>query len=155
MVSAVDYIFLPVMKSNHANQAGYSLVEVIVAAGIFAMVITGGIAGVRMGFQIVENSRHYTRISQILQSEVESLRALSWKELKELAAETEVQIDPKFSTAAYDAYTVHRKVVTESPSLRRVEMILEYENRNGEAVQLKYMTFFTQGGVNDYYYRTI
>lgn len=143
------------MNNNTASKKGYSLVEVIVAAGIFAMVIAGGIAGVRMGFQIVENSRHYTRISQILQSEVESLRVLSWKELKELAPTVEVKIDPKFSTSAYDAYTVRREIYSESSSLRRIEMIVEYENRTGKAITLKYMTFFTQGGVNDYYYRTI
>ncbi|MFU8848105.1 MAG: hypothetical protein ACNA77_05245 [Opitutales bacterium] len=103
----------------------------------------------------MENSRHYTRISQILQSEIESLRSLSWQELKELNAESEVKIDPKFSTPAYDAYTVRRKVFSESSSLRRVEMIVEYNNRSGRAVKLKYMTFFTLNGVNDYYYRTI
>lgn len=143
------------MKKNDLSQKGFSLVEVIVAAGIFAMVITGGIAGVRMGFQIVENSRHYTRISQILQSEVENMRALSWKTIKELDSSSEMQIDPKFSTSAYEAYTVHRNMFADSSTLRRVEMIVEYTNRSGRLVKLKYMTFFTEGGVNDYYYRTI
>lgn len=133
----------------------YSLVEVIIAAGIFGIVITGGFAGVRMGFEIVDNSRHYTRVSQILQSEVESLRSLSWKELKELPESEEVEIDPQFSTTAYDAYTVTRNIYTESSSLRRVEVLVEYNTRSGKEVNLRYLTFFTQGGLNDYYYRTI
>lgn len=133
----------------------YSLVEVIIAAGIFGIVITGGFAGVRMGFEIVDNSRHYTRVSQILQSEVESLRSLSWKELKELPESEEVEIDPQFSTTAYDAYTVTRNIYTESSSLRRVEVLVEYNTRSGKGVNLRYLTFFTQGGLNDYYYRTI
>lgn len=143
------------MKSNDLSQKGFSLVEVIVAAGIFAMVIAGGVAGVRMGFQIVENSRHYTRVSQILQSEIESMRALSWKTIKELDSKSDIQIDPKFSTSAYDGYSVQRKMFPDSSTLRRVEMIVEYTNRSGRVVKLKYMTFFTEGGVNDYYYRTI
>lgn len=134
---------------------GYSLVEVIVAAGIFGLVITGGIAGVRMGFEIVDNSRHYTRISQILQSEVESLRSLSWKDLKELPVEEVIDINPQFSTSAYEAYKVYRNIYTESSTLRRIEVVVEYSTRSGRPVTLKYLTFFTDGGVNDYYYRTI
>jgi Tfp pilus assembly protein PilV len=143
------------MKTGAMKNSGYSLVEVIVAAGIFAMVITGGIAGVRMGFQIVDNSRHYTRISQILQSEVESLRSLSWKEIKQLPSSTTVDINPHFSTNAYDAYVVSRNIYTESALLRRVEVTVSYTTRSGKPASLKYFTFFTSGGVNDYYYRTI
>lgn len=143
------------MKAYGRNKNGFTLVEVIVAAGIFAMVIAGGIAGVRMGFQIVDNSRHHTRVSQILQSEVESLRSLSWKELKQLPSSAEVDINPQFSTSAYDAYTVNRNIYTESSSLRRVEVVVTYSTRGGKSVELKYLTFFTEGGVNDYYYRTI
>lgn len=143
------------MKVANARPEGYSLVEVIVAAGIFALVITGGIGGVRMGLHIVDNSRHYTRISQILQSELESLRALSWDELQALPLQSEIPIDPKFSTAAYDAYTLQRSMVTESPSLRRIEVLVQYHTRSGKAAALKYITFFSEGGVNDYYYRVI
>jgi len=143
------------MEAYSRKTAGYSLVEVIVAAGIFALVIAGGIAGVRMGFQVVDNSRHYTRISQILQSEVESLRALSWNELKGLPQESKIAIDPKFSTAAYDAYTLQRSIVVESVSLRRIEVLVQYHTRSGQAAALKYITFFSEGGVNDYYYRVI
>ncbi len=125
------------------------------AAGIFAMVIAGGIAGVRMGFQIVDNARHYTRVSQILQSEVESLRALSWKEIQQLPSTVKVNINPQFSTSAYDAYQVERKVFNESALLRRIEVAVTYTTRGGREVNLKYLTFFAEGGVNDYYYRTI
>lgn len=143
------------MRVCDTKKNGYSLAEVIVAAGIFALVITGGIAGVRMGFKIVDDSRHHTRVSQILQSEVESLRSLSWKELMQLPSTADVAINPQFSTAAYDAYTVKRNISTESATLRRIEVTVTYNSRNGKEVNLKYLTFFTEGGVNDYYYRTI
>ncbi|PXA04499.1 hypothetical protein DDZ13_04810 [Coraliomargarita sinensis] len=143
------------MRANSVKTSGYSLAEVIVAAGIFAMVIAGGVAGVRMGFQIVDNSRHHTRVSQILQSEVESLRSLSWKELKQLPMNEEVDINPQFDTSAYDAYTVKRVINSVSSTLKKIEVVVSYNTRSGKAVELKYLTFFTEGGVNDYYYRTI
>jgi prepilin-type N-terminal cleavage/methylation domain-containing protein len=144
-----------VMKKGGSSREGYTLVEVIVAATIFGMVIAGGIAGVRMGFTIVENSRHHTRVSQILQSEVESLRSLSWKELKKLPAKEEVDINPEFDTSVYDAYTLTRVIREESSSLRKIEITVNYLKGNGKPVELKYLTFFAEGGVNDYYYRTI
>lgn len=140
---------------NLKNKEGYSLVEVIVAAGIFGMVIAGGIAGVRMGFEIVSNSRHHTRVSQILQSEVESLRSLSWRDLQQLPSSEVVDINAQFNTSAYDAYTVERSIHVESSSLRRVEVLVTYNKRSGKSMSLKYLTFFSEGGVNDYYYRTI
>lgn len=143
------------MRGRSQIRGGYTLVEVIVAAGIFAMVIAGGIAGVQMGFQAIENARHRTRVSQILQSEVESLRSLSWKELNQLPTKAKIDINPEFDTSAYDAYTVERKILAESSSLRRVEVTVRYVTRKGSPVDLKYLTFFTEGGVNDYSYRTI
>lgn len=143
------------MRLHGESRDGYTLVEVIVAIGIFALVIAGGIAGVRMGFEIVDNSRHQTRVSQILQSEVESLRSFSWSKLKQLPSNSEVDINPQFSTSAYDAYTVDRNIYADSSTLRRVELIVRYQTRSGKEVELKYLTFFTEGGVNDYYYRTI
>lgn len=143
------------MRANNKTKQGYSLIEVMVAAAIFAIVISGGFAGVRMGFQIVDNSRHYTRVSQILQSEVESLRSLSWAELNKLSTNEEVDINAQFNTSAYDAYTVRRRIYSESSTLRRVVIAVAYANRSGRLVNLKYLTFITEGGVNDYYYRTI
>ena len=75
--------------------------------------------------------------------------------MKQLPLKEEVDIIPQFSTSAYDAYTVYRSIYSESSKLRRVEVVVEYSTRSGRPVTLKYLTFFTEGGVNDYYYRTI
>ena len=108
-----------------------------------------------MGFEIVDNSRHYTRVSQILQSDVESLRSLSWRDFNKLPSSEKVDINPHFITSAYDAYTFYRNIHAVSSSLRRVEIVVKYSTRSGRPITLKYLTFFTEGGVNDYYYRTI
>lgn len=132
-----------------------TLIEVMVAMSIFAMVIAGGITGVRKGFELVDNSRHYTRISQILQSEMEAMRTLSWKEISQLPTDSIIEVDTQFKTNVYDAYTVSRRVVGETSGRKRVEVTVSFKNRGGRDVSLKYLTFFSHGGVNDYYYRTI
>ncbi len=144
------------MRNSRRKRAlGFTLTEVIVSMGIFTMVIAGGLSGVRRGFDILQDSRNYTRVSQILQSEVESLRTFSWAELTSLSSNVEISVDTQFDTNAYDMYTVRRRIVMVEDDLRRVIVSVSYQNDRGRLVTLKYVTFFTKGGVNDYYYRTI
>jgi prepilin-type N-terminal cleavage/methylation domain-containing protein len=143
------------MLVQRNRRAGFTLVEVIVAMTIFTMVIAGGLSGVRRGFDLIGLSRHHTRVSQILQSEFERLRTLSWVEFQELPQQAEVDIQTEFGTSVYDAYAVVREIFVEESDLARVELSVTYTNQNQRVVTVKSLTFFTKGGVNDYYYRTI
>jgi prepilin-type N-terminal cleavage/methylation domain-containing protein len=143
------------MLVQRNRSAGFTLVEVIVAMTIFTMVIAGGLSGVRRGFDLIGLSRHHTRVSQILQSEFERLRTLSWVEFQELPQQAEVDIQTEFGTSVYDAYAVVREIFVEESDLARVELSVTYTNQNQRVVTVKSLTFFTKGGVNDYYYRTI
>lgn len=142
-------------KSQLKRSKGFTLTEIIVSIGIFTMVIAGGLSGVRRGFDILRDSRDYTRVSQILQSEVETLRTLSWAELMELPTDVELSVDTQFDTNAYDMYVVSRRIEEEEDDLRRVVVGVSYTNGRGREITLNYITFFAKGGVNDYYYRTI
>ncbi|MDQ8193358.1 prepilin-type N-terminal cleavage/methylation domain-containing protein [Coraliomargarita sp. SDUM461004] len=135
--------------------SGFTLTEVIVAIGIFTMVIAGGLSGVRRGFDILQDSRNYTRVSQILQSEIETLRTLSWDELTALPQNVAIEVDTQFDTSAYDMYVVRRWITEVNEDVRQVRVIVSYENDRGRLVTLRYHTFFTRGGVNDYFYRAI
>ena len=143
------------MVVQRSRSDGFTLVEVIVAMTIFTLVIAGGLVGVSRGFDLIGLSRHHTRVSQILQSEFERLRTLSWVEFQELPQQAEVDIQTEFSTSAYDAYAVVREIIVEESDLARVELSVTYTNQNQRVVTVKSQTFFTKGGVNDYYYRTI
>jgi len=143
------------MRIGAGKESGFTLVEVIVAMAIFSMVIAGGLVGISRGYELIGNSRDYTRISQILQSEVETLRTLSWADFKLLAADEIISINSQFDIAAYDAYTVRREIVAESATLKRVQISVSYTSKQGKTVTLKHLTYFTSGGLNDYFYRTI
>lgn len=136
-------------KSGQLRLSGFTLTEVIVSMGIFTMVIAGGLSGISRGFDILQGSRNYTRVSQILQSEVESLRTLSWVDLTALPDNTLINVDTQFDTNAYDMYTVRRYILSVEEDLRRVVVVISYENKRGRPVTLRYVTFFTKGGVND------
>lgn len=150
-----DSLRLRLMNLTKLKTAGFTLVESLVAITVFSMVIAGGLIGVQRGFEIIDNSRHYTRVSQVLQSEVESLRTLSWIDMASLPASAEVTLSPKFDKNVYSLYTITREIVAEEADRKRIEVTVDFQNRRGRQVSLRYVTFFTSGGVNDYFYRTI
>lgn len=123
--------------------------------GIFTMVIAGGLSGVSRGFDILGDSRNFTRVSQILQSEIESLRSLSWQELTDLPENAEISLDTQFDTSAYNLYGVSREIISVEDEIRQVNVIVSHENGRGRLITLKYITFFSKGGLNDYYYRVL
>ena len=155
-VKRAYFLSLHIMGSVRRAKQAFTLIEVVIAITIFGLVIAGGLVGVRRGFEVVENSRHYTRVSQLLQSEAESLRSLSWEDFCNLPAKATLTLDPTFDEAgSYDVYTVVRVFTTVSSSLRQVDVTASYTNRQGRVLSLNYVTFVTKDGVNDYYYRTI
>lgn len=137
----------------HSRSSGFTLVEVIVALSIFTMVIAGGIIGIGRGFELVNTSRNYTRSSQVLQSELELLRTLPWETFttlsdEELTKQFQLQISDQFDAGKYSG-----SVETSSTGGDLMEVIVkvEWNAARGRTYTLSYITYFTEGGVNDYY----
>lgn len=147
------------MKHERHTGSGFTIVEVMVAMALFGLVIAGGLVGMRRGFEVVENSRHLNRTSQILQSEIESLRTLPWAQINNLPASEDLtdKIKVQFDTSDYNAYVVTRTTdsVDGDASLKLVTVMVTYKNRQNKQVTRSYVTIFTSGGVTDYYSRTI
>lgn len=140
---------------NRKSESGFTLIEVTVAIAIFGLVIAGGLIGVRRGFEVVEHSRHYTRVSQILQSELEELRTYDWDVVNGMPATTSLTIDPEFDNGTFDIYTVTRNITVINSELKQIDVIGSYVNRRGQTVTMSYTSFYSKEGVNDYYYRVI
>lgn len=145
------------MDKRRQSKAGLTLVEVMVAATVFAMVSAGAFAGLIQGLNFVEGSLHYTRASQIIQSEVEYLRSLSFTELSALPDTSTLTPTAQFSADFYDAYTIQRLKTSPSSTVRQVVIEVSFvgTGKSGDTVTLSCVTFFTEGGANDYYYRQI
>lgn len=143
------------MSVGVSRSSGFTLVEVIVSMTVFTMVIAGALVGISRGLDMVALSRHNTRVSQIMQSEIESLRTLSWLEFQKLPSSVVIDIKTEFGTSVYDAYSVTREIISEESDLSRIELTVTYTGSNQKLVTVKCQTYFTEGGVNDYYYRSI
>lgn len=148
------------MSRKRTKKTGLTLVEIMVAATIFALVTAGAFAGLTQGLNISESARRYTRAMPIVQSEFESLRSLTWAELDALPKSTTVvTLTPTSSIDAnyYAPYTIQREIFSVSTTLLRVEVRITFQPsmNSSSTVTLNYTSFFTEGGANEYYYRQI
>lgn len=73
------------------------MIEVTIAAAVMALVISGSILVLQSGFKSLDTARKTTLAAQIIQSEMERIRMLSWSRVQDLAAEdSEIDLDTIF-----------------------------------------------------------
>lgn len=133
---------------------GFSLVEVMIAVMILGMVFAGVFAGMAQGFVMVENARDKTRASQILQSRMEELRSLAWDDITALPASTPFTITTEFTDEFADRYSTLQEISTPKAGMRLIKLTVLWTDQNGIAQKRIYQTYFTEGGLNDYYTRS-
>src|SRR3954469_3581425 len=68
------------------RRAGFTLAEVMMAAGVMAFAISGSIMVVQRGVKAIDNARNTPLASQIIQSEMERIRLLNWSDVDALGA---------------------------------------------------------------------
>ena len=141
------------MILSHNRQGAFTLIEVMVAMIVFSMVIAGGLVGISRGFELIDTTRNYTRSSQVLQSELELLRTLPWSTFSQLSDSELTEKFQKQIVAQFGADSYVGAVATEltGGDLMQVVVTIEWSARKGRVHTLNYVTFFTDGGVNDYY----
>jgi prepilin-type N-terminal cleavage/methylation domain-containing protein len=146
---------------------GMTLVEVMVAMTVLAMAFAGIFAIFKQSLMLVESSRDYTRVTQILQSEIERMRSMNWADITEFQAQSidDIKIlpassgfapDTTFTSAFGERYSFFRIVVQPvgSPNSREVYFVAQWKDGWGKEQRLMYRTLFARNGLNDYYYRS-
>ncbi len=65
---------------------GYSMVEVMVAVFVLAIVMTALFSGIAQGYSVLNTTRENLRATQILTQKAEAVRLCTWTELTSLPA---------------------------------------------------------------------
>ena len=145
-------------SANHriAPNSGFTLVEVLVGSVILAVVMVSVFGSIARGIDLIEASRDQTRIAQIMQSELEDLRTLNWDELTARVDSGGEIYTPSsaFGEEFSSRYTVYRYVWQKSSDQLRLRVYVAWNDRRGVWDYDYFETWYTQGGMNDYFYRT-
>src|SRR5664279_1009776 len=66
------------MKSSIKRTSGFTIVEVAMATAVLAIALAGMVQAMGVGSEMLDTARKQTIASQVIQSEIERLRMLTW-----------------------------------------------------------------------------
>lgn len=132
------------------REDGFTMVELMIGLSIFLIVVASCFACLRVGNSMVDNARHFTRASQIMQTEIERIRSMAWGTLTALpTAETELTLSSQFVHPVYEQYTLTRSI-TGTGDMRTITVQVTWEDMTGRSHTRRYITMYTKGGLYDY-----
>lgn len=140
-------------NSYPRNKDGFTLVEVLVSMALMAMVFTAAFGTYFLGMRMVEDAREELRASQIIQSELEAMRTLTWDDLEEMGnGWSTFSPQGNFVQQFANDYLAYKWVYDITTDQKRIAIWVRWTNSRGEYTYQMFSTIFTQNGLNDYYY---
>ncbi|RXK55022.1 hypothetical protein ESB00_03740 [Oleiharenicola lentus] len=147
-------------RLRRAREAGMTIAEVIMASCVMAFAITTSITVMQSGFTTIDTARGNTLASQILQSEIERIRLMSWAKVTDpdlMMGEHKVDLKEVFSTNSELAgkFSLVRTVKDDSTrSGEAVDIYLQvqWQSYDGRRHQRSFQTKYVKNGLYDYYY---
>lgn len=127
----------------------------MVGVMILGIVFAAAFAAMNQGFYMAELARDNTRTSQILQSEMENLRTLNWDGLIELENSDTFTPDSTVYGRYEERYTYKRSITANKTGQREVLLAINWTDKRGVKHTQSYMTYFSEDGLNDFYYRSL
>lgn len=147
--------------ARRSRTRGFTVAEVMVASLIMALAITSSITTLQYGFRAIDNARYTTLAGQILQSQMEKLRLLTWAQLTN--ASTGPVAYPTFTpdisattSAQLSRFTCQQSIVdAPSPftgSMKVITLTATWTGIDTKSHSLSYQTRYTQNGISDFFY---
>lgn len=160
---------------RRVRKAGFSLIEVVVAASVMALAITSSITTLQYGLTAVDKARSMTLAAQIMQSQLEVLRMQNWTQIGALqtgtnpfsaqggttitdgVSTTPTTLDTRLSTIA-NRFTYTRTISdivvggVARPNIKLITMSVTWTGVDRRTHSLNYQTHYTKNGLSDYLY---
>jgi prepilin-type N-terminal cleavage/methylation domain-containing protein len=154
-------------------KAGFTLIEVMMAAIVMALAISSSIIVLQHGLRAIDTARYTTLAGQVLQSQMEKLRLLNWTQLTstatgaygpvmystfpiDVAASATAQID-RFVAEGYTGRCAQSIVDAPSPfnaTMKEITLTATWKGMDGRMHSLSYITYYGKNGLSDFFYTT-
>ena len=156
---------LSVGRSAFLSRRGFTLVELMVAMVCVGIVLVAAFTSAAQGRHMLEDARDMTRVGQILQSQMEDLRMLSWEDLEAAEAAASggwaaMTLSREFVESYGEKYSIQRRIATRVDGAtvyadqKEIMVKVTWEGPRGETHTRTTATWFTHGGMHDYLYRS-
>jgi Tfp pilus assembly protein PilV len=140
-----------------ARRGGFTIIEVAMATFVMALGIATSIVAMQAGFKHLDLARGTTLASQIIQSEMERIRLMSWTGVTALAASETFDGGTSFSTSAkvVGKFSVTRTVTADAArptEARNIVVRVSWTGYDGRAHTRSFDSTYVKNGLYDYYY---
>ncbi|MBC8008789.1 MAG: hypothetical protein H7067_01670 [Burkholderiales bacterium] len=98
-------------RRRPARTAGFTLVEVMMASLVMVLAITSAILVIQSGFKALDTARNTTLASQIMQSEMERIRLLSWSDIVAMPEKGNVNLANIFPRDTAEQRKVYEAII--------------------------------------------
>lgn len=144
--------------------AGFTVVEVVMATFILVLGILSSIVVLQSSLRALDTARNTTLASQIMQSEMERIRLLSWSGVAALPASASINFDQIFpvGTIAQKAreriariFTITRTstdVTGKEGEMKQITVTVTWRGIDGASHTRTTSTQYAKDGLYDYYY---
>ena len=142
-------------------RAGFTIVEVGVAALVLVLCITSSLMVLQRGFVAIDNARYTTLAGQILQSQMEKLRLLTWAQLTATTGgppqNGTFTPDLTPTASAQLANFTCTQVITNAPApfdttMKDITLTAKWKGTDGRFRTLTYYTRYGQNGISDFFF---
>lgn len=131
----------------------FTLVEVMLAAGVLVLGITTAILTLQRGFQALDTARHLTVASQAMQSEFERLRLKSWAQIQSLQDSSEHTVAvPALPGTINDSFSCIRTIRDLKADMKEITLVSTWRGYDGREHRVSYLTRYGKSGLYDYFY---
>ncbi|HEX2852097.1 MAG TPA: hypothetical protein VHO24_02580 [Opitutaceae bacterium] len=151
-------------RSLLKRTAGFTIVEVAMAAGVMALAIGSSLVVMGRGFGHLDSARCISYASQIMQSELEKMRLTQWGDGTTAgtgttgvtafpAAVTTVTIPASFFTAGDigSRMTMTRRAEDVHTGMIKVTLTITWTTYDRRTLSRSYITYYGKNGLYDYF----
>ncbi|MCZ6672044.1 MAG: hypothetical protein O7C75_03805 [Verrucomicrobia bacterium] len=153
--STLDHIPTTSQATSRKRKRGFTAVETVIGAILMTVLISSMLHMLKQGNYLVELARDNTRVTQMLQSEIEDLRTLNWNDLKLLAEFDSFTPQGAFVSTYANEYYCYRFVNDTVTDQKEVFVVAVWYDSMNRSHLSWFRTLFSKDGLNDYYYRSV
>ena len=160
----------PGATSRRLRAKAFSLVEVMFAASVLVLAICSSLVVLQHGMRAIDNARYTTLAGQILQSQMEKLRLLTWTQLThptygpvafptftpDLTSTASAQMN-RFVAGGQAGKCAQSIVDAPSPfnaTMKEITLTATWKGIDGRMHTLSYVTYYGKNGISDFFYTT-
>jgi len=147
-------------KQQSPRASGFTLVEVMLGAGVLVIALIGMIQVIVSGSEMLDVSRKQTIAVQIIHGQIEQIRLLTWSQVDSLGTNRTVNVDdgdvvssswrftfgPNLPEIA-EGFRLNRTITTVRTDLKQITWTVTWTGNTGRTYSRTGSTYFGKNGL--------